>query len=130
MVQSVIDEEVAALGGDPSKVFIGGFSQGCAMAIHNGLIYKGGLLGGIIGMSGYLFPQTKLPEISPPTHLSHGEHDPVININYAIESYQRENFLTRQNLQFTKQPMLEHSVDLQTLSMARKFIGKILKIKK
>lgn len=56
MVQAIIDEEVAAFGGDPSKVFIGGFSQGCAMAIHNGLVYQGGMLGGIIGMSGYLFP--------------------------------------------------------------------------
>jgi len=60
-VKKCLDEELAILNGDSSKLFIGGFSQGCAMALHNGLTYKE-KLGGIIGLSGYLFDQTKLPE--------------------------------------------------------------------
>lgn len=94
-IQKVIDEEVDSYGGDPSKVFIGGFSQGCAMALHNGLTYDKGLLGGIIGFSGYLFPQTAIPETIPPVHISHGEDDPMINIDYAVESYKRDNFIKR-----------------------------------
>ena len=60
-VKKCLDEELEILKGDSSKLFIGGFSQGCAMALHNGLTYKE-KLGGIIGLSGYLFEQTKLPE--------------------------------------------------------------------
>jgi len=63
-------------------------------------------------------------------HLSHGDSDPVINFNYAMESYERENFIKRSNIEFHKQPFLEHSLDLQTLELARKFVKKILKVKK
>jgi predicted esterase len=100
------------------------------MAIHNGLTYQGGKLGGIIGWSGYLFPQTVLPQSNPPVHLSHGEEDGVINFQYAVDSYERENFIKRHNVSFHKQPMLEHSLDLQTLELARKFIKKVIKVKK
>lgn len=101
-VQQVIKEEVQALGGDPSKVFIGGFSQGCAMALHNGLIFDGGVLGGIIGLSGYLFHQTTIPTILPPVLLSHGEYDRVIDIKYAVDSYKREEFSSKAGVEFHK----------------------------
>ena len=42
----MIDEEVKALGGDHSRVFVGGFSQGGSAAMATFLLYKEGRLGG------------------------------------------------------------------------------------
>ena len=49
----IIDEEAKVLGGDTTKIFIGGFSQGCMVSIAAFLKYKGlKRLGGVIGLSG------------------------------------------------------------------------------
>jgi len=37
IVKAVLEEEIQMLGGKSEKVYIGGFSQGCAMALHVGL---------------------------------------------------------------------------------------------
>ena len=39
-IRSIIDEEIARLGGKSDRIYIGGFSQGCAMALHCGLSYE------------------------------------------------------------------------------------------
>ena len=39
-VNSVLDKEIETLKGDSKSVLIGGFSQGCAMALHTGLSFK------------------------------------------------------------------------------------------
>ena len=42
---------------DPGRIFIGGYSQGCIVALAALLKYKGDLpLGGVIGLSGLLMP--------------------------------------------------------------------------
>lgn len=59
-LKAIVDEEVNLLGVE--NVFIGGLSQGCAMALHFLLSYQnsiadlevGTALGGFIGMSGWL----------------------------------------------------------------------------
>ena len=51
IVKSVIDLEVEKLGGDSSKVYVGGFSQGCALSIATMLFYPK-VLGAMIGLSG------------------------------------------------------------------------------
>ena len=49
----LVDEEAKLLGNDPSKVFIGGLSQGCMVSLATFLKYKGQKrLGGVIGLSG------------------------------------------------------------------------------
>lgn len=40
------------LDNTPEQIFIGGFSQGCAISIATFLLYKGGRLGGCVGLSG------------------------------------------------------------------------------
>lgn len=54
IVRKYIDEEVAKLGNDPSKVFIGGFSQGCAISLATMMHYDNGVLGGCLGLSGMM----------------------------------------------------------------------------
>lgn len=47
----LIDKEAALLGGDASRVFIGGFSQGGAVSLAAFLKFKGQKpLGGVIGL--------------------------------------------------------------------------------
>lgn len=54
----LIDEEVELLGGDASKLIIGGISMGMATALVSMLVRgdngKGGRLGGFVGASGWL----------------------------------------------------------------------------
>ena len=129
-VQSNIDQEVERFNGDSSKVLIGGFSQGCAMAVHNGLIYgprTENQLGAIIGCSGYLFPKTDLPKENPPTLLCHGAEDPMINVDWALESYQRDGFLgKRKNVEWHKIKYLDHGLNLEVVHLMRNFIKKIV----
>ncbi|CAE8664606.1 unnamed protein product [Polarella glacialis] len=61
-IHQLLDEEIAALGGDSRRVLIGGSSQGCAMAVHAALTYKGGPLAGIGGAMGHVLSSTPIPE--------------------------------------------------------------------
>lgn len=53
-VHGLVREEVRLLGGDASRVVLGGFSQGCAMATISFLLWEGDALGAIVGMSGFI----------------------------------------------------------------------------
>jgi predicted esterase len=53
-VLKVIEQEAKLLNDDYSKIFIGGFSQGCCMSINIAL-YCPGILGAVIGLSGRVF---------------------------------------------------------------------------
>jgi len=50
IVSKIIDKEAATLG-NSNKVFVGGFSQGCAVSLATLISYPKPL-GGIVGMSG------------------------------------------------------------------------------
>ena len=49
-MSKLIDAEAQVLGG-ANKVFVGGFSQGCAISLATFLTYSG-KLGGAVGLSG------------------------------------------------------------------------------
>ena len=52
IVSTWIDEEVKLLGGRHDRVFLGGMSQGCCIALASFLLYKRGRLGGVVGTGG------------------------------------------------------------------------------
>ena len=52
----VVNEEAKSFEGDYKRVFIGGFSQGCCMALNTALSCEH-TLGGVVGLSGHIFPQ-------------------------------------------------------------------------
>jgi predicted esterase len=54
----IIKNEANILGGDYSKIFIGGFSQGCSMSFYIALTHPK-LLGGALCLSCKLFPETR-----------------------------------------------------------------------
>lgn len=81
-VEVLIAQEIAA-GIAPSHIFLAGFSQGGAIALHCGL-RQGERLGGMIGLSTYLpLAQTLPAELNPaalatPIFMAHGRSDPVV----------------------------------------------------
>ena len=85
VITGLIEEEVAA-GVPLSRIVVGGFSQGGAMAIYAGLQYDG-TLAGLCVMSGYLpkedgFAVTSAAKATPVAHF-HGTDDPVVKIEWA-----------------------------------------------
>ena len=81
-VQALIDREIAK-GVPPSRIVLGGFSQGCAMTLLTGLRAPR-RLAGLLGMSGYLpLAAATAAERSDanrdvPIFLGHGRMDPVV----------------------------------------------------
>jgi phospholipase/carboxylesterase len=126
MVNNVIDEEIAKLGGRSEQVFVGGFSQGCAMALHTGLTYPK-TLGGIIGLSGFKFQQTKASTANQntPVFLAHGQKDSMIPIQAAQVSYAVEEFIKRANVKFSPIPNCDHEPAPLMLKLLREFVIKL-----
>lgn len=81
--------------GIPSeRIFLAGFSQGCAMTLLTGVRYPE-KLAGLIGLSGYLplykrtAEEASVANKDTPIFLVHGDFDPVIPINIAQTSHQK-----------------------------------------
>lgn len=87
-IDALIAREVAS-GVPASRIVLGGFSQGCAMALLTGLRY-GQRLAGIVGMSGYLpLASTLAVERSAanqdtPIFLAHGTQDEMVPLPRAV----------------------------------------------
>jgi len=68
------------------QITLGGFSQGCLMAIETGLRYPH-RLAGIVGISGWIYePEKLVQELSPVARsqrllMTHGTNDPMIPID-------------------------------------------------
>ena len=70
------------------RVFVGGFSQGCAVALTYALSAER-VLGGGIGLSGHLFGAVPfLNDGKVPLLINHGKYDNMIPYQLAIKSYQ------------------------------------------
>ena len=86
-VDQLIQEQVQ-LGIPPEHIFLGGFSQGGAVALYTGLRYPQ-KLGGIIGLSTYLPFRHHLEEEKHPVNhhtpifLVHGEDDLMLPLEWA-----------------------------------------------
>lgn len=92
-IKKVIENEANKLNGDYSKIILGGFSQGACITLHVGLGTLEQNLGGLVTLSGYLFPFTELlnsqGKTSIPILLAHGAYDELIPEPHAKESYKR-----------------------------------------
>ena len=95
IITELVNQEVAVLNGAHDKVFIGGFSQGCAMSLATFLLYKEGRLGGVLGLCGnYVTTIDYDTEVDLPLKrqtkifLYHGEDDTNIYTDAAMKSYE------------------------------------------
>ncbi|CAD8193805.1 unnamed protein product [Paramecium octaurelia] len=123
MINQYLNEEVAKVSA--KNVFIGGFSQGCCMALEVGLSYSQ-TLGGIVGLSGDLFTSTKLQEIQDKTPLLiiHGKDDQVVPCEFLSRSLERLKTINRLNYEHIILPNLEHEVSQQCVQLMIQFFKK------
>lgn len=89
-IEALIAREIER-GIPAQRIFIAGFSQGCAMTLATGLRYPQNLAG-LICLSGYLPIADKTAAERHPANqdtpilMIHGNHDPVVNISRARDS--------------------------------------------
>jgi phospholipase/carboxylesterase len=82
-------DDLPARGFPAEQITLGGFSQGCLMAIDTSLRYPH-RLAGIVGISGWIYePEKLLRELSPVARqqrllLTHGTRDPLIPIEKML----------------------------------------------
>lgn len=125
-VQALVDEEVARLGGDASQLVIGGFSQGCAMALLAGLT-SSHRLGGILGLSGYLLLRAQYPALlgahasEVPILLYHGKDDVVVPFEVAKMSHAKLKELGLK-VKFLAESGLGHSMSDDEIPLVHKWI--------
>ncbi|CAD8097978.1 unnamed protein product [Paramecium primaurelia] len=123
MINQYLNEEVVKV--QAKNVFIGGFSQGCCMALEVGLSYSQ-TLGGIIGLSGDLFPTTQLHQIQDKTPLLiiHGKDDQVVPCDFLSRSLERLKIPNRVNYEHIILSNLEHEVNQQVVQLMIQFFQK------
>lgn len=96
-VEALIAQEVGR-GIAPHHIFLAGFSQGGAIALHTALRHSESL-GGVLALSTYLpLAETVAREASPPARhtpifMGHGRSDPVVP--YALGVASRDTLLER-----------------------------------
>eukprot|EP00331_Platyophrya_macrostoma_P023834 CAMPEP_0176441730 /NCGR_PEP_ID=MMETSP0127-20121128/21384_1 /TAXON_ID=938130 /ORGANISM="Platyophrya macrostoma, Strain WH" /LENGTH=236 /DNA_ID=CAMNT_0017826589 /DNA_START=8 /DNA_END=718 /DNA_ORIENTATION=+ len=120
-ITAVLDQELKELDENSQRLFIGGFSQGACMALHNGLQYPK-TLGGILCFSGFGFPVTKETEENKktPIFISHGEEDQLLPWKKVGSTYKNvETDVRKITRSIIKD--LGHGIDLEVLSAANKF---------
>jgi len=127
-VHALVEREIAR-GVPAHRIVLGGFSQGCAIALGAGLRF-GQRLAGLVGMSGYLpLASTTAAErrdanALTPIFLAHGQRDPVIAIDRAAESRDALQSLGYA-VEWHAYPM-EHSVSAEEVAALQRFLVKAL----
>jgi phospholipase/carboxylesterase len=117
--------------GIPAKnIFLGGFSQGGAVALYTGLRYSQ-MLAGIIGLSTYLpFRHHLLAEKHPenqntPIFLAHGTRDPILPHEWAVISKDSLE-KTQHSVTFHSYP-ISHTVCSEEVEALGKWITSLAK---
>ena len=90
LIQTLIDQETSQ-GIPATRILLAGFSQGGAIALHAGLSYPK-RLAGIVALSCYLPRKKQWPTQAHtinkglPILMMHGDHDPIIPVDFANDS--------------------------------------------
>lgn len=129
LVNRIIRDEVDN-GIPANRIIVGGFSQGCVLALLTGLTseYK---LAGIIGCSGWLGLSAKFPSIASdankktPILMCHGDADPVVKPEYGFESADK---LQSMGYNVTRKvyPGLPHSANEEEIRDIAQFLQKTI----
>ena len=119
-ISAAIEKEIEYHGRDASKVFIGGFSQGCCMSLHVGFSYPK-KIGGIVGLSGLLFPFSKVDQIIPAV-LIHGKADFIVP--YAITELSYQRVVGKPSIEWYPISGLGHSINGTSIARFREFWAK------
>ena len=127
IVNDLVKKEAEVLGGY-DKVFIGGFSQGCAISLATFLLHRE-KLGGVVGCSGALCADIDWQTVDlslkkdSPMFIYHGTEDPMIPVALAEQSYavMKEKGL---EFEYTREPGMEHEVSNDEIRALKQFFYK------
>jgi phospholipase/carboxylesterase len=125
-----IDECVAAYGADPTRVYLGGFSQGAIMALAT-LLTAPEKVAGAVAMSGRLLPEV-LPHAASadalhgkPALIVHGEADEKLGIHLARWAREQlEHFPLE--LTYSELPM-GHAITRESLDVVHAWFAELLR---
>ena len=120
-IQTVIESEIEFYKGDASRVFVGGFSQGAAMSLMIGFENKHEI-GGVVALSGFFFPETKIKNQGLKVLITHGEDDEVIPFAHAQLSFQKIKAFP--HVKIHPISYLGHSIDRKVLKLMAAFFKK------
>ena len=123
MLNGFLDEQLAALSLDNSKLALVGFSQGTMTALHVAM-RRAPQIACVVGFSGSLIAPDELSrEIAarPPTCLIHGNADDVV----PFASLARAEAALKTHgvpIQAHERPFLGHSIDMDGIRIAGEFL--------
>jgi len=115
---NLIKSEIKATGVPSSRMVLGGFSQGGAIALFTGITVKD-KLAGIVGLSSYLLMGNKIKDLLPeggpnvdvPIYMGHGDIDPMVKYTWGQRTAQvlrelgfKVDFKTYKGLQHSAAP--------------------------
>ena len=122
IISGILDEEIEKLDGQSQNIYLGGFSQGCSLALSTFLTYPTHQLGGVLGLSGMLALDVKDWEKEIDLELKrkskiflyHGSADPMISCDGSVMTY---GLLDKHNIKYslTIEEGLEHSLSMKEI---------------
>jgi phospholipase/carboxylesterase len=113
-VIKLIQDEIELLG-DSKRIFLGGFSQGCSLALATYILYNQAPLGGILGCSGLFCTDVDWAKIDTkekekvPVLLYHGKSDSLIDVEFAEKTYLKLRNAGVKTIEFIKEEGLDHT---------------------
>lgn len=128
MIIALIEEEIA-LGIDPQRIFLAGFSQGGSVVLYTAYKAYQKPLGGVVALSTFLEGFDTKESLSPivttiPALNIHGTRDPVVLLHYGEEAH---NYLKSRDVEtewhtFT----MRHEVMIEELRLIENWLVKKL----
>ena len=123
IVSDIVESEINT-GISKDTIIIGGFSQGGAISLYNGV--TNGRYGGILCLSAYLplieeIPKDKLQNVESPLLMCHGVDDQVIPIKKSKTAFET---IKGKNLKY-KEYQMGHNADYEELQDVVKWIASL-----
>ena len=130
IIHNFVKQEAQLLG-SAEKVFIGGFSQGCAISLASFLLFDGGQLGGVVGLSGMQSAELDWGKIDldlkkkTKMFLYHGAADPLLPVDLTEKTYAE---FKDKGLDFTfeKEQGLVHSLSQAEIGKITAFFNSLM----
>ncbi|KAE8351365.1 putative phospholipase [Aspergillus coremiiformis] len=124
LIKEQIDEGIK-----PSRIVLGGFSQGASISLFTGATNKE-KLGGVFGLSGYLVLSDRVKNYIPegwpnkktPFFIGHGTEDAVVPYEFGTTSAKVLKDLGLEDIQFKSYSDLGHSADPLEIEDLEKFL--------
>ncbi|KAL4435970.1 hypothetical protein ABPG74_022205 [Tetrahymena malaccensis] len=125
-IQEIMKKEQSILQ-DKQQLYVGGISQGCALALYSGLSYQQ-KIGGIIALSGYYIDTCQISKenIDVPIYFSHGLDDQIVKIEYMQQTIKFLQYINP-NFKIEYEPGLGHSIGQNQMQKIQKWYQQISK---